>query len=443
MDRWDSCRAPQTEGEMLMSRSSASIGRPAYDASHLDRRTVLNLSEPTLFNVARRAKFGVRRLIRFLGAGAIRVLLFLTPKRKHVFIGAWPSDEGNAVEVARALLDRYAGSIVWADAPDQDRLRVLGLNPRRICRKSKNTLGAFWAYLTAEVTFFTHGLYWCPRPVARKTIVNLWHGDGPKATDGARVPSTYLVSGSSVFVQSRTTYFGVDGQNVLLTGLPRTEQLTHPATPHQLMALRINVDQPFVVWMPTFRQAAFGGQRGGFSDTSNVTADQDLAPAILPLIVGLLNLGIQVAVKPHLLDTITRTVPGLILVTDEYIQTAGTTLYNFLGASAGLITDYSSVWTDYLLLDRPIAFFVPDASAYLGGRGLVPPDTMNHLPGKILNDTLDFTRFGEEVLGITPNDGPRLREQAKEHFGIVTSEHPADTLLKELGKRAALSLIEG
>ena len=36
----------------------------------------------------------------------------------------------------------------------------------------------------------------------------------------------------------------------------------------------------------------------------------------------------------------------------------GTTLYGLLARSSALVTDYSSVWTDYLTLDRPIAFII-------------------------------------------------------------------------------------
>jgi CDP-glycerol glycerophosphotransferase (TagB/SpsB family) len=49
-----------------------------------------------------------------------------------------------------------------------------------------------------------------------------------------------------------------------------------------------------------------------------------------------------------------------------------------------LITDYSSVWFEYLLLDRPVIYFAPDYSEYMEKRGMyMDYDT---LPGVVIKD---------------------------------------------------------
>ncbi|MBS1675565.1 MAG: CDP-glycerol glycerophosphotransferase family protein [Actinobacteria bacterium] len=52
-----------------------------------------------------------------------------------------------------------------------------------------------------------------------------------------------------------------------------------------------------------------------------------------------------------------------------------------LGAAAGLVTDYSSIFFDYLATGRPIAFFTPDAELYSTGRGTYMP--LDTLPGPV------------------------------------------------------------
>ena len=378
------------------------------------------------------------RLGRLVFARVLHPLLRIAPRRGHVFIASWPADEGNAVETVRALARRYRGRIVWADAPSGERLRQLGIEPARVVAMSKNSLAAIWSFLTAEATFYTHGVYGCPKPVPGKSIVNLWHGDGVKVTAGVRIYSTYLVTSSSILSRARVHHFQVPPGNVLVTGLPRVEQLRQPSSAEQLTALGIEPGRPFAVWMPTYRQAEGAGLSGSFVDTADVSVDAEIAKAIAPGLASLREQGIQIVVKPHPLDAVSRDDPGFILITDEAIRRAGTTLYHVLGASAGVLTDYSSVWTDYLALDRPIGFFMPDLQAYLSGRGLEPADSMEHLPGPFLRTVADFEHLGAEIRGAMREPGQTLRGSAREHFKLVHPPRPAEQLVSVLLERGAL-----
>lgn len=55
-----------------------------------------------------------------------------------------------------------------------------------------------------------------------------------------------------------------------------------------------------------------------------------------------------------------------------------------LGAASALITDYSSIFFDYLATGRPIVFFTPDASDYSDTRGTYVP--LDELPGPVTAD---------------------------------------------------------
>ena len=377
------------------------------------------------------------RLPHRIAGRLLRALMALVPARRQVFVEAFPNDEGNAVETVRALIERYDGRIIWANAPDVARCEALQLDPARFTRVGKRSPRAVFAFLRSEVVFNTHGIYGGPKPVRGKAIVNLWHGDGPKGHAGARIPSTYLVSGSGVFGRRLADAFGVAERDLLLTGLPRITQLRHAADSSALSRLGIDSTRPFVVWMPTVRQYSAAGVNPARSDTTDTEADVGLAQLIRPGVRALEALGIQVVVKPHPIDLVSRTFEGFPAVSDSDLITARTTLYAFLGASSGLLTDYSSVWTDYLALERPIGFFTPDLNAYLGGRG-VHPRSLEILPGPTLETPSDFTRFGHEVLGEVRGDGPRLREVARKEFQITHPQRPADELLDELVRRGAL-----
>jgi CDP-ribitol ribitolphosphotransferase len=62
---------------------------------------------------------------------------------------------------------------------------------------------------------------------------------------------------------------------------------------------------------------------------------------------------------------------GIYLLTDSMLNQNRVDLYEILGACDLLITDYSSVYFDFLLLNRPIIFTPTDLEAYRSTRGLL------------------------------------------------------------------------
>ena len=175
--------------------------------------------------------------------------------------------------------------------------------------------------------------------------------------------------------------------HVLLTGNPRTDQLWRPADPDSLARLGITGD--FVVWMPTFRRTrAVGAMR----QQSELAADADDGHAeVAALLDGLRERGIQLVIKPHPMDAEERRWDGAVTITDADLLDAGASLYSLLGHARGLVTDYSSVWVDYLLLDRPMAFLVPDRHSYT--RQLLPADVLDWAPGELVGPDRPFSEF--------------------------------------------------
>src|SRR5699024_6947918 len=137
----------------------------------------------TVPEAARVTQFLVRRVLPRVLTVARAVL----PRRPHVFVVGHPPTEGNAVETVRALLRRYVGTVVWADAPPAsylDRIGVTGAEsggrPAALRRVRKGSPLTLLRYATAELVLFTHGIYGEPAATARKPTVNLWHGAGIK-----------------------------------------------------------------------------------------------------------------------------------------------------------------------------------------------------------------------------------------------------------------------
>lgn len=64
-----------------------------------------------------------------------------------------------------------------------------------------------------------------------------------------------------------------------------------------------------------------------------------------------------------------------------------------------LVTDYSSIYVDYLLLQKPIAFYQPDLDYYQEVRGLViDPNNPIHMPGPKISKLSDVLDINEDEL---------------------------------------------
>ena len=68
-------------------------------------------------------------------------------------------------------------------------------------------------------------------------------------------------------------------------------------------------------------------------------------------------------------------------IQESDLEMAGIQLYELLGQTDALMTDYSSVAVDYMLCDKPIAFLLEDYEAYRKNRGFVFEDPLQYMPG--------------------------------------------------------------
>ncbi len=67
--------------------------------------------------------------------------------------------------------------------------------------------------------------------------------------------------------------------------------------------------------------------------------------------------------------------------------------YELIGISDGLLSDYSSVAVDYLLLDRPLGYVLADYNIYREKRGFVFEDPLEYMPGEKIYNACDLKKF--------------------------------------------------
>ncbi|MBA2954551.1 CDP-glycerol glycerophosphotransferase family protein [Nocardioides sp. CGMCC 1.13656] len=379
----------------------------------------------------------MNRLLTYL----IGLINQYVPKSSSVLLVGTPPEEANIVEIGRQASRWRGGRVYWVDAPDDDYLAALGIRGQDIVRiLSRHRGRVLWRFLRARIVFFTHGVLGQPAPAPTQLVVNLWHGEGPKG--GGKLfptrrlksqPASMMVGQCSAMSDYMADLGDIDPGRMRWLGYPRSDQLRRGVAAERLEAL--GIERPYVVWMPTYRRA--GTPEGGvaWSNTTDVASDEGLGSGLVDAVGLLQDQGLAVIVKPHPLDIVNREVPGAITIDDGTLRRAGIGLYELLGSAAGLISDYSAVWVDFLVTDRPIAFHVADEPAFRSGRGALPPAFDMPLPGPDLSAAGALEDFIRDLSGTAtawPAERARVRAALGLHEEPGSAERVWRTVLSEL-----------
>ena len=203
----------------------------------------------------------------------------------------------------------------------------------------------------------------------------------------------YVLAPSKDTVGLMSEQFNVDKSKVIPLGYPRNDVLIKPAIDvHKLF----NYKGKVVIWLPTFRQKKSGRKHGG--NALPIIHDKKAA-AELDALAHRNN--VLIVIKPHFAqDTSYLKELGLKnikIISDKLLSKRNVTLYQLLSGSDALLTDYSSVYYDYTLCNKPIGVVWEDIEEYRKEPGFAV-DLDHYMKGaeKIYNKD-DFSVFIENV----------------------------------------------
>jgi CDP-glycerol glycerophosphotransferase (TagB/SpsB family) len=233
-------------------------------------------------------------------------------------------------------------------------------------------------------------------------ILNLWHGvplkrierditGGPLRRiyedrqpvraafrDRTRPPDLLLAPSAYIAEHCFTSAFAISPDRCLPFGYPRTDHFFGrvDAPPHELLVADdarwrdVRRRKRVVGYFPTWRDGRI----------------EEAAPAGLDLeqfAAGLAELGGHLVFKPHMVTIPPPPVPGATTLGELDDADA------YLPLCDVLVTDYSSLAFDFMLLDRPIVYFVPDLDDYVAYRGFYF-DPLEMMPGPIVRDPAEL-----------------------------------------------------
>ena len=152
--------------------------------------------------------------------------------------------------------------------------------------------------------------------------------------------------------------FEVKPETVFITGQPRNEVLFNASAAKKMkQILNHQSDEKFVLYMPTWREK---GLNDVFLD--NIIAELYSDNLFLK---ELENKGIRLYIKPHPRISLKSKSNGNVIILESMSNIDSQEL---IASADILITDYSSVFIDFALLERPLHFYIPDIDEYKNDR---------------------------------------------------------------------------
>lgn len=261
--------------------------------------------------------------------------------------------------------------------------------------------------ITSKYIFATHVSNNWANP-KRQESVCLWHGTPIKKIGMLQYPGyvgimrqfKYFVSGSSYYKDIYKACFGED-LNVIVTGLPRNDELFKDRDVLGAIGIKRNDDERIVLYLPTFRQTVSGRV---IDASENVYEDSYIqfnnVDSLNEWNDFLKKLHLILVVKPHPADKAMREtikMSNIHVIQYDVIQQQDVQLNTLLSNADALITDFSSVFVDYMLLDRPVGFMIPDLEEYNKNRGFILDPVEDYLPGVIIQSKDDLFSFFENI----------------------------------------------
>lgn len=263
-------------------------------------------------------------------------------------------------------------------------------------------------------------------------IIDLWHGFPIKSMGyfdknevGKNLLSDrwsnidYIISYSVSFNNMMENCFNIDPTRFHIAGAPRNDLLIQASKNgkreifQSIMSVNIDNESKVIFYMPTYRQVAFNNRTDSNINRENIFGLESFEDNLFNEFLEINNLHIIVKLHPaeeSLFINSYKENKNIHLLTGEMLKSKNVDLYELLGLSDILITDYSSVYFDYLLINKPIIFMPLDINEYANNRGFLIGSYEDWTPGpKVYSQE----KLQESILSYLNNEELYEKEREK------------------------------
>ncbi len=254
---------------------------------------------------------------------------------------------------------------------------------------------------TAKFVLTTHQPF---KVHAKQINIQFWHGiplkrmgimanNTTRKTDQRNAKlwqknADIVCSSSDLYESLMSACCGIETNKYQKTGFPRLDALKNPAISKKQLLMDLfqveDNDAKIGIYMPTFRYEMEDSkimkqvEQGNFLTLTDFDIEQ--------LNHNLKQKQQYLVVKLHpyemrLFEDLHSNFSNIAFLNNDYLNQQDVDLYELLGNTDFLITDYSSIYFDYLTIDKPIIFLTNYLQQYEEKRGLLMGPYEDVVPG--------------------------------------------------------------
>lgn len=302
-------------------------------------------------------------------------------------------------------------------------------------RKFLSKIKHFYYLAVAKYAFYSH------RTPIRKlnrgeVFVNLWHGTGIKNPNFLDLGKNfdYVIYSSDFFKESFIKSLSCKSEQLLPLGNIRNDLLFKKS--NSLEKIVGKTYKQTIIWMPTFRKHKNGHKEFESEEILKfgvpiVKTDRQLDEINSELEKREQLLLIKLHPAQDMSGIDINSYSNIMLLLNEDLDAIDIELYELISQVDALLTDVSSVYVDYLLLNRPIGFTIDDSKEYL--TGFFFDNVIDYLPGEHIEDFSGLIKYIDNIYTNTDNyveDRNRVNEQFNFYKHGEWAKRAVETFIK-------------
>lgn len=288
----------------------------------------------------------------------------------------------------------------------------------------RKPLQALWLQLRSKYIFYSYrgDGFLTFKSTKAQVIIDTMHGS-PLKNIGYLASSSpfnklwsyentfdYILCMSDFFKEVIKKSFNATEKQCLVLGYPRNDMIFEGKEVLNKIGIQKENYEKIILWMPTWRRNT--------DNINNNESNQDF-----PLLTeenfndfdNFLNeKNTLLIIKPHpfqaSLEIFRKQKNNIKIIDNDLLINNNVELYNLFNEVDALLTDYSSVYFDFLLTLKPIGFTIDDFESYENKRGFVVEAPLNIMPGEKIEKFENLKQF---VMDIKEDKDAYYQERVK------------------------------